>query len=102
VRRSLRTGPTLTFVLALCTCLLNPQQAPPPPSPSLQMLVACEVAVEYYCGLLFSPQVQWLRSQEDGWGLQPEVEAEVSLCSFVRRGRALVGAGGCGGWTHVL
>ncbi|GAB4813268.1 hypothetical protein N2152v2_000314 [Parachlorella kessleri] len=41
------------------------------------MLVACEVAVEYYLGLLHSPQIQWMKSTDDAWPLQAEVDAEV-------------------------
>lgn len=42
-----------------------------------KMLVACEVAVEYYLALLGSPQVQWLRSHGEACGrLMEEIEAE--------------------------
>jgi hypothetical protein len=42
-----------------------------------KMLVACEVAVEYYVSLLSSPQIQWLKGHgESCWRLIDEVEAE--------------------------
>jgi hypothetical protein len=42
-----------------------------------KMLVACEVAVEYYVSLLSSPQIQWLKGHgEICWRLLDEVEAE--------------------------
>ena len=43
-----------------------------------KMLLACEVAVEYYVSLLSSPQIQWLKSHgESCWRLLDEVEAEI-------------------------
>lgn len=42
-----------------------------------KMLVACEVAVEYYLSLLWSPQVQLLKGHAEGcWQLLEEVEEE--------------------------
>ena len=42
-----------------------------------RMLVACEVAVEFYLSLLWSPQVAWLKEVRGGERLLEEVEAEV-------------------------
>lgn len=42
-----------------------------------RMLVACEIAVEYYLALLGSPQIQWLKTHGDAcWRLLDEVEHE--------------------------
>lgn len=42
-----------------------------------KMLVSCEVAVEYYLALLWSPQIQWLKGHgESCWRLLEEVESE--------------------------
>lgn len=42
-----------------------------------RMLIACEVAVEYYLALTWSPQIQWLKTHADEcWLLLDEVEAE--------------------------
>jgi hypothetical protein len=42
-----------------------------------RMLVACEVAVEYYLSLLWSPQIQFLKGHADScWRLLGEVDAE--------------------------
>ncbi|KAL6780791.1 hypothetical protein ACKKBF_B11690 [Auxenochlorella protothecoides x Auxenochlorella symbiontica] len=41
-----------------------------------RMLVACEVAVEYYLSLLWSPQVSWLKEVDGAADLLAEVEVE--------------------------
>jgi hypothetical protein len=42
-----------------------------------KMLVACEVAVEYYVSLLSSPQIQWLKGHGGScWRLLDEIESE--------------------------
>lgn len=44
-----------------------------------RMLVACEVSVEYYLALLWSPQNAWMWDADEGACLAAEVEAEVEL-----------------------
>ncbi|PRW44236.1 Sodium hydrogen exchanger 7 [Chlorella sorokiniana] len=49
---------------------------------STTMLAACEVAVELWLGLTWSPQAQWLRESEKAGRLQAEIGAE---CGRVQR-----------------
>ena len=44
-----------------------------------KMLVACEVAVEYYLSLMKSPQIQFLKNTDDSYSLLDEVEEETDV-----------------------
>ncbi|KAL4858875.1 Protein ACTIVITY OF BC1 COMPLEX KINASE 3 [Chlorella vulgaris] len=51
---------------------------------SITMLVACEVAVEYWMALTWSPQAQWLRESDKAGQLQAEIAEESALtCGFI-------------------
>jgi hypothetical protein len=58
---------------------------------SRTMLVACEVAVEYWMALTWSPQAQWLRESDKAGELQ--VGWAGWLTCWAGRG---------GGWVHGL
>ncbi len=45
-----------------------------------KMLVACEVAVEYYLAMSWSPQVQWMRTADDAWPLQVRGNPPTPAC----------------------
>ncbi|GAB4814387.1 hypothetical protein N2152v2_001433 [Parachlorella kessleri] len=65
--------PPLRFVASLIGTVL-----------SRVMLVACEVAVEYWMSLTWSPQAQWLREAQQAGVLQAEIAAESQrVCKFI-------------------
>lgn len=53
-----------------------------------KMLVACEVAVEYYLSLMSSPQIQFLKASDDCYTLIDEVdqESDVAFKFIISRG----------------